>query len=118
MDRLSEDEYEPIHEELLKQHIEKNRGDLEDVMPQLICSECDEPLVDILILRESQKEQVFSCNCPFCGGESWELDIEGDTMIKVIDNNVQISNMSSEPLNGGFRKRATKFSNRIELCNS
>ena len=42
------------------------------------CADCDELLLNMVRVRESEKSYQMIIECPFCDGESWLMEFVGD----------------------------------------
>ena len=42
------------------------------------CADCDKPLLEMLFVRDSEKRRKLIINWPFCKGQSWTHELNGD----------------------------------------
>lgn len=49
--------------------------DIEDV--SINCADCDNVLLNLVRIRQSEKQQKLIVECPFCDGESWITELTG-----------------------------------------
>ena len=41
------------------------------------CADCEKTLLKMVRIEESDFEFSVLCSCPFCGGESWRVELQG-----------------------------------------
>ena len=45
---------------------------------EVTCADCEEPLLNLLRKSKSDKKCRLLVNCPYCGGQSWLIEMIGD----------------------------------------
>jgi ssDNA-binding Zn-finger/Zn-ribbon topoisomerase 1 len=49
------------------------------------CADCEKTLLRMLKMEESDFEFSVTCTCPFCGGSSWRVELQGRYYQDVVD---------------------------------
>lgn len=52
----------------------------------IFCSNCETPLVDIWVTKETSKVTKFRAHCPHCGDKSYWKEIKGQFALGITEN--------------------------------
>ena len=66
--------------------MEENKGLDVSIEQTLKCADCEKDLINIIKVRDSEKELKIKCLCDECEGESWILSLTGDYVYGIIQS--------------------------------
>lgn len=75
------------HKAEIKNSSEKEKKGYSDLGKIVIpCADCDESLVMVQVVKDTEQENKFQALCCFCGGESFIKKVKGKVYIDAVKN--------------------------------